>query len=299
MFSGFASFLPWAGAKESTTGSVDVDLERGDRSRSRTDDDRPSSVGSFRVADPYTSSIAEVNQERVLPDVPQDELDTDNDLSASGCGVDPSSEESVSAIVPGFLSTIGRSASTPPEILRVNPPHDSILQQLQDQDLAYSATNTSSSASSNHSYTRFFHRTRTPERTRSTRSLGPGGIHNVLNILSPIYEPPNPDSRDLGSTQKEGEVGGSSTPQKKTDAPSNHSTTSTIQEKITCMQGMQMKRSDSVRIRAEFRLFTHLCAMPTHSETSTLPRNLRIGCLLMQNSDSPDLPQTIAKKVTQ
>jgi hypothetical protein len=203
------------------------------------DDDRLSSVSSFRVGGSYASSIAEAREERALPDLPQDELDDDNDLSTSGCSVGPSSEESVSAAVPGFLPTIGRSASTPPEILRVNPPPDSLQQQLEDQDHIYSSTSSSSSASSNHSYSRFFHRTGTPKRTRSTRSLGPGGIHGGLNILSPIYEPSNPDSRDLDSVQKEGENGGSSTSQKK--APSVHSTTSTIQERIMCLQGMEMK----------------------------------------------------------
>ena len=140
----------------------------------------------------------------------------------------PSSEESAPVAVPEFLSTLGRSASTPPEILRVNHPPDS-LQQLQDQDQIHSST----SSSSNHSYTRFFHRTRTPNHTRSLGSGGTGG----LSLLSPIYEPPNSDSR---GTQKGGEGSGSSMSQKKTQAPSIHSTTSTIQERIMYLQGTQM-----------------------------------------------------------
>jgi len=234
MFSGLASILPsWPGAKWPTTGSVDVDLERGDESRPRMDDDRLSGLSSFRVANSYPSSIAEVNHERTLPDPPRDELDDDNDLSTSGCGAGPSSEESASAAaVPGFLSTIGRSASTPPEILRVNPPLDS-LQQLQDRD----TTSSFSSTSPNNSYTRFFNRTRTPKRTQS---LGPGGTQGGPSILSPIYEPSSPGSRDSDPTQK-GVVVWPSTSQKKTPAPSVHSTTSTIQERVMCMQGMQGK----------------------------------------------------------
>ena len=212
----------------------------GDESQPRMDDDRLSGLSSFRVADSYPSSIAEVNHERTLPDPPQDELDDDNDLSTSGCGVGPSSKESASAAaVPGFFSTIGRSASTPPEILRVNPPPDS-LQQLQDQDHIHSSACASSSTLPNGSYTRFFHRTRSPKRARSTRSLGPGGTQGGPTILSPIYEPPNPDSRDPDPARKEGVVVWPST-QKKTPAPSVHSTTSTIQERVMCMQGMQTK----------------------------------------------------------
>jgi len=226
---------------------VDVDLEKGDESLSHAvDDGRLSSVTSLRVVDSPASSIAEVNREGVLPDLPQDELDTDNDLSASGCGVGPSSEESVSVAVPGFLATIGRPASTPPETLRVNPPPDSVLQQLQDQDHICSATS-SSSASSNHSYTRFFHRGRTPKRTLSTRSSGPGGMHSGLGVLTPIYEPSNPDLKDLAAKQKEGEVCESST---KTHASSVHSTNSMIQGKIMSLQGMQM----TDLIRFEFGL---------------------------------------------
>ena len=239
MFSALTSVFPWSGAKRSTTPSADMDLERGDGVRPRMDDDRLSSVSSFRAAVSPTSSIAEGDQERTLPDPPQDdELDNDNDLSTSGCGAEPSSEESVSAAIPGFLSTTGRAASTPPDILRVDPPLDSFQQQLQDQDHIYSATSSSSSASSNHSYARFFHRTRTPKRSRSTRSLGPGCIHGGVNVLSPIYEPPNPDSKDLGPTQREGEVSVPSMPRMKTPAPSVHSTTSTIQERIMNLQGM-------------------------------------------------------------
>jgi len=233
MFNGIASLLSWPGTGRSTTGSVDIDLERGDGSRSLIDDDRLSSVSSFRAVDSYASSTAEVNEERALPDLPQDELDIDNDPSTSGCGVGPSSEESLSATVPGFLPIIGRSASTPPETLRTNPPPDSTLQ---DQDRVSSAA----SSSSNHSYARFFHRSRTPKRTRSTRSLGPGGIHcGGLSVLSPIYEPSNPDLKDLAAMQKEGETARSSSPQKKMQAPSIHSTTSAIQERIMNSQGMQ------------------------------------------------------------
>ena len=246
MFSGLTSFISWPGTKRSTTDPVDVDLERGDERPPHIDDDGLSSVGSVRVVGFPASSIAEVNRERTLPDLPQDELDTDNDPSTSGCGVGPSSEESVSAAVPGFLATKGRPVSTPPEVLRINPPPDSILQQLRDQDHICSAAS-SSSASSNHSYTRFFHRSRTPKRTRSTRSLGPGGIHSGLGALTPIYEPSNPDLKDLAATQKEGEVGVSST---RTHAPSIHSTSSTIQDRIMSLQGMQMKDL----IRFEFRL---------------------------------------------
>ena len=241
MFNGLASLIPWPGARRSAIGSVDMDLERGDESLPRMDDDRLSSISPFQVADSAASNIAEVNREEALLDPPQDELDTDNDLSTSGRGVGNSSEESVSAAVPGFLTTVGRPASTPPEILRVNPPPESILRQLRDQDYIYSAISSPSSAASNHSYARFFHRSRTPKRTRSTMSLGPGGIHGSLGILTPIYEPSNPDLRSLAATQKEEEVGGSLTPEKKTHAPSIHSTTSTVQERIMSMQGMQMK----------------------------------------------------------
>lgn len=202
------------------------------------DDDRLSSIGSFLVADSYVSSIA--NQESSLPAPPLDELDNvSNDLSTSGCVVGPSSEESIS--VPRFLSTMGRSTSTPPEKLRVNPSPDTLLQQLQDQDRIYSSTSSSSSPSS--TYTRFFHRTRSPKRTRS---LGPGGIHCRLSVLSPIYEPSNLDSRDLDPTEKEGEASGSSASRKKTQPPSVHSTTSTIQERIMFSQGMQIK--DLIRL---------------------------------------------------
>lgn len=266
MFSGFASLLPWSGPKQSATDSVDIDLERGDGNRPPMGDNRLSSVSSFQVAGSYTSSIAEVNQERALPDPPQDELDIDNDLSTSGCGMEPSSEESVSAAVPGFLSTIGRSASTPPEILRVNPPLDSI-----DQDHIYSAISSSSSASSNHSYARFFHRTRTPNRTRSTRSLGPGGLHCGLSVLSPIYEPSNPDLRDLASRQKEGEVGGPPVSQK-AHAPSIHSTTSTIQERIMSLQGMQMNDLISFGFGLNFVFHVPLCnAHPFQISTLFVP----------------------------
>ena len=259
MFSGFASLLPWYGAKQSATGSAGIDLESGYESQPHIEDDRLSNVSSFRVVDSYTSSVAGASQERALPDVPQDELDIDNDLSTSGCGADPSSEESVSAAVPGFLSTTGRSVSTPPEVLRVNPPPDSILRQLRDQDHIYSATS-SSSASSNHSYTRFFHRSRTPKRTRSTRSLGHGGMHGGLSVLSPIYEPSNPDLRDSASAQRESEASGFSALQK-SHAPSIHSTTSTIQERIMSLQGMQMKDL----IRFEFGLnFIFSLTFPTH-----------------------------------
>ena len=242
MFSGLASILPsWPGAKWPTTDSADVDLEGGDESRPRMDDDRLSGLSSLRVADSYPSSIAEGYHERTLPDPPQDELDDDNDVSTSGCGMGSSSEESAPAAVPGFLSTIGRSASTPPEILRINTPPDSLQQQLQDRDHTYSSISSSSSISPNNSYTRFFHRTRTPKRTRSTRSLGPGGTQGGPSILSPIYEPSNPDSRDSDPAQKEGVVVWPSTSQKKTPAPSVHSTTSTIQERVLCMQGMHTK----------------------------------------------------------
>ena len=238
MFSGFASFLPsWPGARQPTTVSVAMDLERGDGNRSRMDDDRLSSVSSFR-ANSHASSTTDTNQETSLPDFPQDELDNDNDVSTSGCGVGPSSEESVPTGVPGFLSALGRSASTPPEILRVNPPPDSLQLQLQDQDHIHSSTSSSSSASSTHSYARFFHRVRTPKRPRSSLSLGPGGIHGGLSVLSPIYEPPNPDLRGSDSMQKGGKVGESSM-LKETQAPSIHSTTSTIQERIMSLQGMQ------------------------------------------------------------
>jgi len=243
MFSGLASILPsWPGAKWPTTGSVGEDLEIGDESRPRMDDDRLSDLSSFRVADSYPSSIAEVYHERTLPDPPQDELDDDNDLSTSGCGVGPSSEEPASAAaVPGFLSTIGRSASTPPEILCENPPPDSLQQQFQDRDRIHSSTSSSSSISPNNSYARFFHRTRTPKRTRSTRSLGPGGTQGGPSILSPIYEPSSPGSRGSDPAQKEGVVIWPSTSQKQTPAPSVHSTTSTIQERVMCMQGMHTK----------------------------------------------------------
>ncbi|KAF9653680.1 hypothetical protein BDM02DRAFT_3182678 [Thelephora ganbajun] len=265
MFSGFTSLLPWYGAKRSTTGSVDIDLERGNGSQPHMDDDRLSSVSSIRVVESCASSIAEVDQGRALPDLPQDGLD--NDVSTSGYGAGPLSEESVTAAVPGFLSTIGRSASTPLEILHLDPPPDSTLQQLQDQDHFYSATSSSSSASSNHSYARFFHRARTPKRTRSTRSLGPGGMHNSLSILSPIYEPSNPDLRELASTQKEGEAGGSSTPPK-THAPSIHSTTSTIQERIMSLQATHpafLKRSLK-------RTLSQTSSNSLHSQASGAPQ---------------------------
>ena len=226
MFSGLASFLPsWPGAGRSSAGSVAIDLERGNGSQASIDDGGLSSISSFRVAGSYTSSIAD----RALSDLPQDELDNDNDFSTSGCSADLSPEGSASATAPGFLS-IGRCASTPPD--------------LRGQDHIYSSTS-SSPAPPNHSYARFFHRTRAPKRTRSTRSLGPGGIHGGLRILSPIYEPPNRDS-----TQKEGETSGPPMPQK-AQAPSIHSTTSTIQERIMSLQGMQMKIW-SIRVRAEF-----------------------------------------------
>jgi len=268
MFNGFTSLISWPGAKRPTTDSVDIDLERGDGSLPHVDDYRLSSVRSARVVDSSASSIAELNRERALPDPPQDELDTDNDLSTSGCGVGPSSEESVSAAVPGFLATVGRPAPTPPETLRINPPPDSVLQQLQDQDHICSATS-SSSASSNHSYTRFFHRNRTPKRTRSTRSLGPGGIHSGLGALTPIYEPSNPDLKNLAATQKEGEVGGSST---KKHVPSIYSTTSTVQERIMNLQGTQMK--DLIRFKSGLSFFSFRSPLYNthHSETPAFAR---------------------------
>lgn len=271
MFSGLTSILPsWPGAKWSTTSSVDVDLERGDESRPRMDDDRLSGLSSFRVADSYPSSIAEVNHERTLPDLPQDDLDDDNDLSTSGCGVGSSSEESASAAaVPGFFSAMGRSASTPPEILHVNPPSNSLQQQLQDRDHIYSSTSSSSSASPNNSYTRFFNRTRTPKRTLSTRSLGPGGTQSGPTILSPIYEPSNPDSRDSDPAQK-GVVVWPSTSQKKTPAPSVHSTTSTIQERVMCMQGMQMRYSIRFGFELNF-IFSLIPQSPPSLVPSYLP----------------------------
>lgn len=231
MFSGFASFLPWSGAKQSTTSLVDVDLESGDGDRARIDDDRLSSVSSFRIVDSSASSIAGVNRDRDL-------LSFSDHRLGDGLGAGPSLEESTTDVVPRFISTMGRSTSTPPETLRINPPPDSLFQQLQDQDQFYSATSSSSSGSSNHSYARFFHRTRTPKRTRSTLSLGPGGTHNGLGALSPIYEPSNADSRDSAAMPEEGEAGESSGPAKKTPAPSIHSTTSTIQERIMNLQGM-------------------------------------------------------------
>jgi hypothetical protein len=295
MLSGLASFLPsWPGAKQSTIGLVDIDLEKGDESRPRMDDDGLSSVSSFRATDSYASSLAGVNQDRALPDLPLDELDNDNDLSTSGCGVGPSSEESVSAAVPGLFSTVGRSASTPPEILRVNPPPDSLQQQLQDRDHINSSTSSSSSASSDHSYARFFHRSRTAKRTRSTLSLGPAGTHGGLSVLTPIYEPPNPDLRDLDSTQKEGEAGESSTLQKKTQAPSVHSTTSTLQERIMCLQGMQMK--DLVRFELGLNVVFPLILCNAHRPYNRHPPSyLRIGRMPMQNSNSPGVPQTTTK----
>jgi len=200
------------------------------------DDDGIPGVSSFRVADSYASSIAEVDHERALP---QDELDNDNDLSTPGCGVGPSPDESALSAVPGLFTTIGRSTSTPPEILRVNPP-GSLQQQLRPQDHPHSSTSSSSSISPDNSYTRFFHRTRTPRRTRSTRSLGPGAMpQGGPSALSPIYEPSNPDLRDSDSTRKEGVVVWPST--KKTPASSVHSTSSTIQEKVMCMQGTRTK----------------------------------------------------------
>ena len=243
MFNGLVSFLPWSGARQSTTDSVDVDIERGDGTVPLINDDRLSNISSFRVAGSLTrltSSFSEADRDGDPPGPPQDELDTDNDHSTSGCGVDPSSEDSMSAAVPGFFPKTGRPSSTPPEILRVNPPPDSILHQLREQDHLHSATSSSSSTSSNHSYSRFFHRSRTPKRTLSIRSLGPGGVHSGLGALTPIYEPSNPDLKDLAATQGEGEDGPSSAV-KNTNAPSIHSTTSTIQEKIMNLQGKQTK----------------------------------------------------------
>lgn len=293
MFSGFASILPsWPGARQPATTPVDMDLERGDESRSHMDDNRLSSVSSFRVADSYPSSIADANwQEGGLLDPRRDELDDDDDdVSTSGGGVGPPFEESVSA-APGFLSTLGRSASTPPEILRVNPPSDSFQRQLHDQDHIHSSTS-SSSAASNHSYTRFFQRTLTPKRTRSTRSLGPGGVHGGLNILSPIYEPPNPELRGM---QKGRVGGGSSASQDKTHAPSVHSTASTIQERITCLQGMQM--NDLIPIESGLN-FASLVQPPPTLQPSSSPC-FRVGCAPMQNSNSPGIPQTTSKQDNQ
>lgn len=214
MFSGFTSFIPWYSAKRTTAGVVDTDLERGDENRPHVDDDRFLSVS---IVNSSASS-----QERGLPNLPHD--DPDNDLSTSGCGVGPSSEESVMAVVPGFLATIG---SAPTEILGINPPPDSILRQLQDQ--------------ANHSYSQFFHKTHSPKHTRSSRSSGPGGMHNGLGVLSPIYEPSSPDLKGLAVAQKEEEAGEPTTFSKKTSAPSVHSTTSTIQERMMGLQGMPIK----------------------------------------------------------
>lgn len=254
MFSGLASFLPWSGAKRPTTGSVDIDLEGGDGNRPPLDDERLSSVSSFRALGSSASSTTEADLE---PGLPQEELE--NDPSTSGCGAGPSSEESATAAVPRFITTRGRSSSTPPEILRVKPPHESTHQQLQDEGNPHTATSSSPSASSNHSYTRFFYKTRTPKRTRSTRSLGPGGVHNGLGVLSPIYEPSNPDTKELTMAQKGPQAGESST-FPKTHALSIHSTTSTIQDRIMSLQGMRMKDL----FRLEFGLIS-IHATPTNS----------------------------------
>lgn len=291
MFSGLASILPsWSGAKWSAIDSANTDLERGDESRPRMDDDGSSGIISFRVADSYPSSIAEVDNERTLPDPPQDEIDDDNDVSTSGCGVGPSSEESASAVVPVFLSTVGRSASAPPEIF-VRPPPDSLQLQLQDQDHIHSSTSTSSSTSPNNSYTRFFHRTRAPKQTRSSRSLGPGGTQGGSSGLSPIYEPSNLDSRDSDSTQKEGVIAWPSTSQKKTAAPSVHSTTSTIQERVLCMQGMQTK--DLIRFGSGLNFIFSLTFVQSHNLHP--PPYLRIRRTPTKNSSSPGVPQTATK----
>jgi hypothetical protein len=256
---------------------VDVDLESGDGDQARIDDDRLSSVSSFRVIDSSASSlIAGVNQDRDFLSFSHHRLG--DGLSASGFGAGPSLGEPITDVAPGFPSAIGRSASTPPETLRVNPPPDSVLQQFQDQDQFYSATSSSSSGSSNHSYARFFHRTRTPKRTRSTLSLGPGGTHNGLGALSPIYEPSNVDSRDSAATQEEGVAGESSGPAKKTPAPSIHSTSSTIQERIMNLQGMRMK----ILILFESRLnlaFSLIFLPPAHP---TLPRRLYVNVNVTQ-----------------
>lgn len=227
MFSGFTSLLPWSSTKQAIAGSADTDLDRGEENRPRIDDDRSSSVSSFRVVDSSASSISGVNRERDLPDLPQDEFG--NDILAFEHDVGPS-EESKTASVPGFIEAMDRSASRPPDFLRINPPPDPVLGQ-QDQDHFYSATSSQSSVFSDH-------RTRTPKRIRSTRSLGPGGIDSGLDILSPIYEPSSPDMRDFPVGQKEREAGEQPTCPKKTLAPSIHSTTSTIQERIMNLQGM-------------------------------------------------------------
>ena len=258
------------------------------------DDDRLSDISSLRVAGSLTRLTSSFSEDRDLPGPPQDELDTDNDRSS---GVDPSSEDSMSAAVPGFFPKTGRPSSTPPEILRVNPPPDSILHQLREQDHLHSATSSSSSASSSHSYSRFFHRSRTPKRTLSIRSLGPGGIHSGLGALTPIYEPSNPDLKDLAATQKEGEAGPSSAA-KNMNAPSIHSTTSTIQEKIMNLQGKQMKDQISSNSDRGLSFRVPLC--------NIYPlRNLchwsytRMRFTLTQISNSPGVPQPITETITQ
>ena len=210
MFSGFTSFLSWSGTKLSAAGLVDTDLERGAGNRHGTDDNRSSKV---------------------------DQVVGSSTLPTSGCDIGSPSEESATTSIPRFITTRGRSASIPPEFLRVNPP-DPAFEHLKDNDRFCSAKSSPSSASSNHSYTRLFHRTRTPKRTLSTRSLGPGGIHSSLTVLSPIYEPQNPDLKDVSAAQNEANVGELSTFPGKNHASSIHSTTSTIQERMMNLQGV-------------------------------------------------------------